>query len=565
MDDARRRSVWSAIWLRKGIVATVPLFAVAASIAVALTTTPTYTASARVLVTNSEQGLLVDPSGDEEVDILTEIQVLQDAVLGEALIGLGDGADDVIDVQVDQVPDTQVVEIAATSTEAETAAEAANVVAAAYVERRREQSGASTGRLLAELREQTAGIKARLDRLDRQIGRESERIDREQLRNAVRQAEAAEQGVDPAPVLPPSTATLDSLRVRYDDLSDRLESLNETADQYELAATLDGGGAEVVNDADVPETPTSPTPLRSAVLAGAVGLVLGVGLALLLDLLDDRIHGVDDVERVVPGLPVLAAVSQRSRRGGGARAQVALLQHVRPSVREAYRTLATTVRLAAEQRSTAVTLITGPSDPSPATAITSNLGVALADLGRRVVVVDGDLCHSRLGWAFDLPVDIGLSTVVSGATTLDQALAEIPVSGEGTLRVLPAGSCPADPVELLASEDVAVIIKRLRESADDVLLDAASLLSTPDALAVAEHADAALLVLAVGRTRTQHIKKAMSILAATGLPVTGGVLISGRKQRFPTLYRSRRSSRGRRASRSAAARRMSASDEPVRP
>jgi non-specific protein-tyrosine kinase len=150
----------------------------------------------------------------------------------------------------------------------------------------------------------------------------------------------------------------------------------------------------------------------------------------------------------------------------------------------------------------------------------SNLAVSIAQAGRRVILVDGDLRHPRLHELFGLDNRQGLTTVVG------QASGDIPLqeSGVNGLRVLAAGPLPDIPADLIASPAVETLIATLREQADIVLFDAPPVVTVTDAAVLASKVDGVLLVINAGRTRREYAQRAKALLAQVHARVIGAVL-----------------------------------------
>jgi len=192
----------------------------------------------------------------------------------------------------------------------------------------------------------------------------------------------------------------------------------------------------------------------------------------------------------------------------------------RSPVAEAYRRLRTNLEFASLDSSLRTLLVTSAGPDEGKSTTLSNLAVSIAQAGRRVILVDGDLRHPRLHELFGLDNRQGLTTVVG------QASGDIPLqeSGVDGLRVLAAGPLPDIPADLIASPAVETLIATLREQADIVLFDAPPVVTVTDAAVLASKVDGVLLVINAGRTRREYAQRAKALLAQVHARVVGAVL-----------------------------------------
>lgn len=276
----------------------------------------------------------------------------------------------------------------------------------------------------------------------------------------------------------------------------------------------------VVESALPPEEPVSPRLLLSTVAAAIGGCVLAAGAAFLLEYLDERLSTPEDVELAL-SLPTLATVSglnhYRERDG----TPVVLKAPTSPAS-EAYRVLRATIQLpGTEEEMPNTLLVTSPSTIEEKAGVSVNLGIALAQAGLRVLLVDADMRRPHLHCAFGLANEAGLSTLLAGEASLDACVAETAVSG---LEMLPAGPTSPERSFLPSSAEVRRLLDQLEARADIVLVDAAPVLTSADALVLAPYVAGTILAVNSRSTLEGPAVEAKQRLSSVRATVLGVVL-----------------------------------------
>jgi polysaccharide biosynthesis transport protein len=475
---------------RKWTVLVITAIAVGAALGVSYQQTPTYESETQVLVK-----AVVLPSGGapvSEPDLATE-QVLagSDSVteLAAAELGPGVASAELKDhLMVDVVSETKILLFRYTDPEPVEAQRRSAALAQAYLDFRREQT-------LADLRASTDALRVELADLNRQLEGIGQRIDRAR-----------------------SPAERSALQARHNVLIGQIALLQLRITDATAPRALQVG--EIVERPLVAARPSSPNYLLNGLLALLAGLTLGVGAALLRERLDDRLRGREDLE-VQTGAPVLAVIphieSWRKRKA----TPVITLSEPRSSAAESYRTLRTATLFAVSQDAVKTVLVTSPHAGEGKTAVTANLGVALAQAGRRVLLVSGDFRRPRLHRFFAITNEPGLTDVLEGRAELTDAMVGTSVEN---LRVLPSGAIPAQPAELLGSERMGRVIATVREMADFVVVDGTPTLAISDAVTLAPFVDAVLFVADAGRTTRSAAAHARRQLEQVDANLVGAVL-----------------------------------------
>ena len=272
----------------------------------------------------------------------------------------------------------------------------------------------------------------------------------------------------------------------------------------------------IIDRAQAPTTPISPRPRRDLALGAALGLMVGGGVALLLESLDRSVRSPGEVSALA-GSPILALVPKRKDADEH---PVLAPQDAGTPAAEAYRVLRTAVRFVDPDRAVRSLVITSPSAADGKTSTAVNLAVALAQAGERVVIVDADLRRTRLASHFQTPSEPGLTSILIGEASSEQALVEI----NSRLSFLPTGALPPNPSELLGSEGMARLIRELRARCDILLLDSPPLLPVTDAQVLSTQVDGVVLVARFGKTQRDLLAQARERLDVVGARTFGCVL-----------------------------------------
>jgi len=270
----------------------------------------------------------------------------------------------------------------------------------------------------------------------------------------------------------------------------------------------------VVDDAAVPDGPISPRPRLDVLLGVAVGLLVGAGAAVLRETADTTVKTVGLLRAAVCG-PVLASVGTLDESH-----LEAVREHRSPRA-EAYRSLRTNLQFLNVDRPVTTVTVTSSIAGEGKSLTACNLALSLADSGRKVVLIDADLRRPQICGYLGLRGYNGLTSVLAGSTPLEQAMI---VSRREGLLVLPSGPIPPNPSELLGSARMAQLLEQLKQDADILVLDSPPLLPVTDAAILAHISDGAILVAQYGRTRREHVTRAVEQIKAADARLLGAIL-----------------------------------------
>lgn len=284
----------------------------------------------------------------------------------------------------------------------------------------------------------------------------------------------------------------------------------------------------------LPKTPIGPPRLRNIIIAFLLALAAGIGLAFLLDFLDDTVKSIEDVDRYLH-LPALALIpaskGDRARligipgppsAGPSETTALAMIDDARSPIAESYRHLRTSLLLSSAGQPPKTILVTSsqPSEGKTTTAI--NTAFMLAQTGAEVLIVDCDLRRPRLHAHFDVPNARGLTNWLSGDTDVEGLLQSY--EKQPNLKLLTSGPVPPNPAELLGSDEMRKLLGTLGERFSHIIIDSPPVISFTDASILSTMADGVVLVVHGGKSSRAVIRRAKQQLLDVGAHLFGVVL-----------------------------------------
>jgi capsular exopolysaccharide synthesis family protein len=324
------------------------------------------------------------------------------------------------------------------------------------------------------------------------------------------------------------------------DLDQRIETDRQNLNLYmqranELRVTSydsAAGNVSVVEEARVPREPIGPARARNIIIALMLSLGVGVGLAFLLDYLDDTLKSVEDVDRHLhlPTLALIPAPREQRRllaRGHsapdpGATTALALIDDARSPVAEAYRHLRTSLLLSSAGQPPRTVLVTSsqPSEGKTTTAV--NIATMLAQTGAEVLVLDCDLRRPRVHTHFGVGNARGVTNYLSG----DANVGDLVQSSERlpNLKVITSGPVPPNAAELLGSDEMRKLLYVLSENFTHIVIDSPPAISFTDASILSTMVDGVMLVVHGGRSSRAVVRRAKQQLQDVGAHIFGIVL-----------------------------------------
>lgn len=481
---------------RKWTILSITALVVASALFFSVRQTRIYESETRVLVRPTAPAPGIAP---QPVNLDTERAIVDSAAVAQIVrrtLEVDAPIDRLLeDLEVAVETNTEILSIRYADPDPVRAQELATAFAQSYLAFRREQATREFQTLAGPIRDRLGEVRAELrDNQQQQLEAEDEEV----------------------------LAELESEEIA---LISEMGALEQELNDLESARAAQGASGDIVQPATIPDSPARPDHLRNGLLALAVGLVLGVGLAFLRERLDERLASREDLE-VAIGAPVLATIprargnaSRSGRRGDGG--DLVTLTAPTSAPAEAYRTLRTNVQFIARTGELKVIAVVSPAAGEGKTMTTANLAASLGRAGKRVIVVSTDLRKPRIHRCFNVRPEPGVTDVLTARKPLTDSLQR--PRAENVL-VLSTGPLPSSPAEAAASEAMEHLIEELRGLADFVVLDTPPLLAVSDGVSLASRCDGVLIVADARATARGALAHAREQLEQVGATILGGVL-----------------------------------------
>jgi capsular exopolysaccharide synthesis family protein len=496
------KSYISLIWRWFWLIILGVVIAAAASYIVSKNTAPVYQATSRLLIDQAPGA----GSGNDYTQILVEERLAQtyvellntDPILEETINQLGlplstgqlKGK-----ISVSAPQETQIIIIRAEDNDPDRAALIANTLGEVFIVQNQKRESLRYAEPIQNWENRLQVIGDEIESLETEI-------------NAIGEAVTASQKA----TLSRLETNLNEAQIRYTEIFNNLNALQ--IDQAKETSNL-----IQIEDAKPNHNPIRPRTLTNVLLAAAVGGMLAVGIIFLIEYLDDTVKTPDQVmeDTDLTTLGAIANIKVDEKNHG-----VITQASPRDPISEAYRVVRTNLDFSAidEDLKSFIVSSASPSEGKSTTA--ANLAVVMAQTGKQVVLIDGDLRRPIQHKIFKLSNNLGLTTAI-----LDN---QMPVMGHlqessvTNLRVLTSGPIPPNPAELLNSQRMKDVLKEFEEAVDLVIVDTPPVLTVADASIIGPQVNGALLVIETGKTRRATFATAVERLARTGTHIFGAIL-----------------------------------------
>ncbi|HEY3247949.1 MAG TPA: polysaccharide biosynthesis tyrosine autokinase [bacterium] len=280
------------------------------------------------------------------------------------------------------------------------------------------------------------------------------------------------------------------------------------------------GDIRIVDAATPPNRPISPRPMVDVLLGLALGLLLGVGASYGLEVLDTSFKSPEDVERQL-GLPVLAVIPQWRKTNRADVLPLIMEEQRRSPFAESFRHLRTSLLYMSPDRPLRTIEVTSPGPGEGKSTTSANIAAAFAQLGKRVWLVECDLRKPSLAWTFQPKSAFGLTELLVDGLPAGGAAQETSVKN---LWIIPSGTKPPNPAELLGSQKMRALLEHGTDGAEMIVLDAPPVLPVTDATVLAPSVDGVVLVVHISKTPREAARRARQQLESVGARLLGVVV-----------------------------------------
>jgi capsular exopolysaccharide synthesis family protein len=316
-----------------------------------------------------------------------------------------------------------------------------------------------------------------------------------------------------------------------------LDGLLQRSKENEVVLNGTPNNISVVDYALAPAKPIGPERFRNIILAFFLGLAGAIGLAVFLEYMNDSVRSTDDVDKWLrlPSIGVIPVMGSTTKRrlllpsfngNGKGHASPELLLDVekRSPLAEAYRHLRTSVLLSSAGHAPKTLLVTSSMPGEGKTTTAVNTALSLAQTGGNVLVIDGDMRRPRVHSIFELKNQKGLSTILSNDFDEAETMKLIIRHEDSGLHILPSGTLPPNPAELIGSEQMNRLLKFLGPQFTQIIIDSPPIGSFTDGVLVSTMVDGVMLVVHSGRTSRSVVRRARQVLQEVGAKIFGVVL-----------------------------------------
>jgi capsular exopolysaccharide synthesis family protein len=491
------------LWRWSWLVVLLMGMAGTAAYALSKNTIPIYEASTTLMIDQmAANGVTVDLNALRTSEELagTYVALLRKRPVMEAVIAnvkLDTNPDRLAkNVSVSLIADTQLIVVTVEDPDPQRAADIANEVVRVFSQQNRELQASRYAATKQNLQQELSRIQAEVDNTQAKL-----------------------DGLETV-TTPEQKAQQEQLRLLMDQQRSSYTTVLRSYEQVRVTAAQTIDNLNVVEPARPEPVPVRPKTSLNMLLAALVAAMIGVGLVYIFGYLDDSVKSSEELERLID-VPTLASIPRIA--GGEFRDKLIVHTDSKSPIAETYRMLRTNIDFATIDRPIRTIVVTS-SRPSEGKSVTvANLGIALAQTGKRVILVDADLRRPTLHKYFE-------QSNMRGVTTALLRHSEDPVSdhllpsGVHNLRLMPSGPMPPNPAELLGSQRMATLIEELSRQADVVLFDSPPLLAVVDGALLSHVCDATLLVALAGVTRADALRSSKDHLLQSGARLLGTVL-----------------------------------------
>jgi len=402
----------------------------------------------------------------------------------------------------------------------------------------------------ARLEETTGPLNPRIEEVDRQIDSTMERLTNalydavttgvlaskiEGIRSRIKEVDQERVRYDAIYEELPRREMELELLVRKTDVQANIHSMLLTRyEEAQINEKMESADVRIIDRAMTPVAPISPNHASDLMIGFILGLVVGVGLALLVEFNDTTVKTAEEITRAtgltsIGHIPLPADIDP-----GQVQTLPILLSNPRSPVAEAYRVLRTNIQYFSVDKKIHLLSVTSPGKGEGKTTTVANIGISIAQQGNKTLLIDTDLRKARLHKLFRLPSTPGFTELILGDRTEEEVLRSTEVEN---LDILTSGHLPPNPSELLSSRRTAEILDQLKKRYDRIIMDTPPVLAVTDPAILGTIADGTIVILQSAGTQLDAVRETIKLLRQARVPLVGFVL---NKVDVSKSYRARR-------------------------
>ena len=310
----------------------------------------------------------------------------------------------------------------------------------------------------------------------------------------------------------------ESARYMYELLIKRFKETSLTED-------MKTGNIRIIDRSEVPKDPVKPKKKLNVFLAIILGLFTGIGLAFFFEYLDNTIKIPEDVKQhlKIPylGLTPLFSTENKWKLRDDTSPELVTFNYQRSTASESYRGIRTNILFSSAESVPQVILITSAGPQEGKTITTANLAVTMAQADSKVIILDCDMRRPQIHKLFGIVKEHGVSNLLVGSSNAGEAIIHTRIPN---LDVIPCGSIPPNPSELLGSTRMVTLLNALRKRYAHILIDSPPSTAVTDAVVLSKSVDGVILVIRAGDTAREIVKNGVAQFGAVGANILGAVL-----------------------------------------
>lgn len=315
------------------------------------------------------------------------------------------------------------------------------------------------------------------------------------------------------------------------------EGLTKKLKEADLTGLIKSNNIRVLDRAVVPTSPVKPNLMMNLIMAFVLGLAGGIGIAYLLESMDNTVKSEEDVKHYAQTSLLGVIPAQSIKEGEQIDHPVELLTAKDPSssISEIYKTLRTNISFISSTNKYKTFQVTSPGAKDGKTTTAINLAVSMAQAGSPTIIVDLDLRKSRISSVFDIKRETGMSDYLIGQTPLDDCIKK---SGIKDLDLITTGVIPPNPAEIMGSELLKEALDKLKERYKYVIVDSTPIAPVTDSLILAQIVDAVIMVVGADRTGKYLLKGSRDQLIKVNANIIGAVYngVNVEKKKYLSKY-----------------------------